>query len=141
MAFGICWRYDNRPEIQNQWEFVLSNFGVTADRAWVRGAPPDWRSYLDAPKIEKVDEIAGDRSFVLLAHPEAKLPGLISLVNFVHPADAVYIFGADNVILTAKDDLGSAVLEDRVYIPTVQHESYSYVAAAMTLYDRLAKGG
>ncbi len=141
MAFGICWRYDNRPDIQNQWEFIFSNFGVTADRAWIRGAPDGFESYLNVPRIEKADEIASPGPFILLAHLEAKIPGLTSLVDFVHPADAIYVFGADNVVLTMADDMGTAEFADKIYIPSVKHESYSYVAAAMTLYDRLAKGG
>ena len=140
--FGVCYRYDHRSEIQNQWEFVLSNYGLLISDVWVRGAPENWESYLEAPKIELADSLPVGRSLVLMAHQEARdLPGLVSLETYVHPSDAIYIFGADNVILTQVDDLGERNLTDRVFIPTIQHEMYSYVAAAITFYDRMAKGG
>lgn len=140
--FGVCYRYDLRSDIQDQWEHVLSNFGLTTDRVWVRGAPEDWQSYLKAPKIDTLADIAGTRPIVVLQHPEAReFPGTVSLVDYVHPADAIYVFGADNVILTEGDDLGGRAVAARVFIPTVALESYSFVAAAMTLYDRFVKNG
>lgn len=140
--FGICYRYDLRSDIQDQWEHVLSNFGLTVDRVWVRGAPADWESYLKAPKVETTADIAGVQPLIVLQHPEARqLPGTESLIDFVHPADAIYVFGADNVNLTDADDIGGRAVAVRVYIPTLSLESYSFVAAAITLYDRLVKNG
>ena len=139
--FGVCYRYDNRLDIMNQWEFVLSNFGLMSGEVWVRGAPAEFESYLKAVHIDKADEIPGDRPLVLLAHTESKVPGLISLVDYVHPVNAIYVFGADNVVFTEEDDIGTKTLDAKVYIPTAQYECYAHIAAAMTFYDRMAKGG
>lgn len=132
---GVCYRYDRHPWLQNQWEFVLSHFGVSG--SWIRHAPADFRSYHKSRKIKTADDLPkGD--LVVLAHPEGRVyRGEVSLADFEHPKKAIYFFGGDDEI---NDDLGQRKPDALVFIPAVNYEMYSFVAAAITLYDRIAKG-
>lgn len=137
--FGVCFRYDRHGWIQNQWEFVLSHF--VPDDVWVRGAPDDWKSYHKPVHIETAKELPKERPLIVLAHPQGRyVQGVESLGIFEHPKDAIYLFGGDDVLLTEEDDLGRKP-DAIVYIPVKKYEMYSFVAAAITLYDRLVKNG
>ena len=137
---GVCFRREQSWE-QDQWSFVFSNFGVT--EIWERGfdGNKDLNIYQPTIKIDTAKELP-DRPLVVLAHIEGRYyQGNESLVDFVHPDDAIYMFGGSMANLTDEDDLGGRVPDHLVYIPSVKCEMYSHAAAYITLYDRLAKNG
>jgi tRNA(Leu) C34 or U34 (ribose-2'-O)-methylase TrmL len=67
--------------------------------------------------------------------------GVLSLYDYVHPSDAIYVFGPDHRNLTWEE----IALEnpDVVYIPvppgSAMREMFSYTAAAIVAYDRIKK--
>jgi tRNA(Leu) C34 or U34 (ribose-2'-O)-methylase TrmL len=80
----------------------------------------------------------GDESFTrVLVQPQngRNLQGEHSLIDFVHPENAVYIFGPDDGHLQA------AAYDTSVYIPQADGRTvlWSHQAAAIVLYDRLVK--
>ncbi len=128
--------------MQDQWSWVFSNFGITD--IWERG----WQGSTDADiyqpviRIDTAAELPAERPLVVLAHPDSQyIKGNQSLVDFVHPADAIYLFGSSYGNLSDEDDLGGRKPDALVYIPTVEHECYAHSAAYITLWDRYIKWG
>lgn len=78
---------------------------------------------------------------MLQAQDGRYLQGNESLVDFTHPEDAVYLFGASDLNLSIEDDFGAKEPDHLVYIPTIEHEMYSFSAGYITLYDRFVKRG
>ena len=140
MVAGVCFRREGKGWMQDQWSWVFSNFGIT--EIWERGwADDDLNIYQPTIHVELASELP-DRPLVLLAHQEGKyVQGTNSLKNFVHPEDAIYLFGATHVNLSDEDDLGGRVPDRLIYIPSVKYEAYGHSAAYMTLWDRYVKRG
>lgn len=138
--FGVCFRCENRPWIQDQWSWVFSNFGVS--EIWERGTVAgDAKIYQPVTEIETAASLP-NRPLVVLAHPEGRyVKGTESLVDFVHPDDAIYLFGASMANLSDEDDLGGRVPDHTIFIPSVEYEMYSFAAGYLTLYDRFVKRG
>lgn len=145
MAAGVCFKSEHRGWKQDQWSWVFSNFGIT--EIWERGADHDGERgkdgsiYQPTIKIDTAAELP-ERPLIVLAPVEGRyIQGDQSLADFVHPEDAVYLFGATQANLNNEDDLGDRVPDALVYIPTVKLECYSHSAAYMTLWDRYVKRG
>jgi tRNA(Leu) C34 or U34 (ribose-2'-O)-methylase TrmL len=70
----------------------------------------------------------------------AFVKGTESLVDFVHPLDATYVFGPDSRHMT-DDDLSVNFLA-RVYIPTDPTGTSLFAGSAFSvlMYDRMQKG-
>ena len=126
--------------IMQQWDFLLTNFGVTPDRAWVRDY--DKANYLghytqlfDSSKLM-------DRPIVIVQPPNGVyIAGEESLIDFNHPEDAVYIFGNDYKHLT-EEMLEGLVSDHTVYVPqSTHHDMYAITAASCVFYDRMVKSG
>lgn len=128
-------------EYLNQWDYALTNF--PPDELFVVGNLGDYTSKIVGRAI-LLDSVADLplKPLILMAPANGmNIAGDWSLVNFNHPAEAVYLFGSDTGFLSEVDLDGRAV-DYKVYIPTASDdEMYSFMAAAVTLYDRLVKHG
>lgn len=104
--------------LSTELDYVARSFGLTA--AQVHEEPP-----ANLP--------------IILIQPQDgfHVQGESSLVDFVHPDDCVYLFGASNGHLELNQDVAA-----KVYIP---HQPtwnlFASQAAAIVLYDRLVKRG
>ena len=128
--------------MQDQWSWVFSNFGITD--LWERDGPDstDGKIYQDTIKIDTAAELPAERPVIVLAHPDSRhIKGNQSLDYFVHPDDAIYLFGGSQANLNDEDDLAGVVPYALVYIPTVKHEMYSHAAGYIVLRDRYVKRG
>lgn len=114
------------PQSETQWDFVLSNF--KPDEVVVLGDYEPTSKVLRSARRSLPTE--GER--VILAPQNGRyISGTIALCDFTHPEHATYIFGPDNAHL---HDIEG---DHYVYIPTdTHHEMYSWVAGAVTLWDR-----
>ena len=142
MSIGICFKSEHRGWMQDQWSWLFSNFGVT--EIWERGWNGSTDANLSQPtmKIDTAAELSAKRPVIVLAAADGKyVQGDQSLVDFIHPENAIYLFGGSKSNLNDEDDLGGVVPDALVYIPTVEHEMYSHAAAYITLYDRYVKRG
>lgn len=140
--FGVCFKSEHRGWMQDQWSWVFSNFGVT--EIWERdcGECGDAEIYQPVTKINTAAELPAGRPLIVLSPQEAKfIPGTVSLSDFVHPDDAIYLFGGSMANLNDEDDLGGRVPDAVIYIPTVSLEMHSHNAAYVTLWDRYVKRG
>lgn len=115
-----------------QWDFVLSHW--TVDDIYLIGdIPASSKPFKEAARLPMLGNLPRDATLVCMA-PAAGLhvQGDVSLSAFEHPQDAIYIFGSNHHHLQAECDF-----DYKVFIETsTHHEMYSYVAAAITLYDR-----
>jgi hypothetical protein len=138
--FSVCLVIEDRePEWYNQWGYVLSHW--KPEFLYLIGEEINvaYKPFRQGILVQSAEEI-NHGPLVLLQPQVAKitLPNE-SLVPFVHPASCVYMFGAD------RQDFSSVFLGNRqpdniVYIPTEgDMEMYSWVAGAVTMYDRLLK--
>ena len=146
MSYGICFKSEHRGWMQDQWSWVFSNFGVT--EIWERdadhqgGRGKDGSIYQPTIKIDTAAELPIDRPLVILAPPAGQfIQGSDPLNTFVHPEDAIYLFGGTQDNLNDEDDLGGRLPDSIIFIPFVKHECYSHSAAYMTLWDRFCKRG
>ncbi len=131
--------------MQDQWSWVFSNFGITdiweydADHDGQRGK--DGSIYQDVKCIQTAADLPPEPSLIVLAPIDGRfVQGENSLKDFVHPEDAIYMFGGSHSVLTL-DDLGGRTPDHTIYIPTVKHEMYSFAAGYITIWDRLLKRG
>lgn len=128
--------------MQDQWSWVFSNFGVIEiwERGWAGSRDAD--VYQSVIRIDTAVELPDDRPLVVLAYFAGRyIQGNESLKDFMHPDDAIYLFGGSYGNLNDEDDLGGRVPDALIYIPSVEHECYSHSAAYMTLWDRYVKRG
>ena len=141
MSVGVCFRRENKSWEQDQWSFVFSNFGIT--NIWERGVDDnrDYNIYQKPVPVRTAAQLP-QRPIVVLAPEDGNhIKGTVSLTDYVHPEDAIYLFGSSNAALSDEEDLGGVIPEACVYIPTVKHEMYAHAAGYITLYDRMVKRG
>lgn len=137
---GVCFRREKYWE-QDQWSYIFSNFGVSD--IWEVGDDDnsDLKIYQPTVKIETASELPTDRPLVVLAPQEGTyIQGSENLKTFVHPKNAIYLFGPSHHQLN-EDDMGGRVADHYVYIPLVECEAFATGAAYMTLWDRVQKSG
>jgi len=135
MAFDIAC-FPGKSE--NQWAYVLlhsqpRNVYVFKGGLWA--TPFD-----DAIEVATAEDIPG--TLVLLAPPDGKnYQGSTDLNSFAHPEECCYIFGHDTESLSS-GEMGERDPDHSVYVETdTVDKMWSWVAAAVTLYDRRSKGG
>ena len=146
MSAGVCFKSEHRGWMQDQWSWVFSNFGITeiwerdADHEGERGK--DGSIYQQTIKIDTAAELPDDRPIIVLAPDEGRyIRGEQNLMDFVHPEDAIYLFGATQANLSDENDLGGRVPDALVYIPSKKLEMFSHAAGYVTLWDRYVKRG
>jgi len=114
-------------ESENQWDYMLTHF------------QPDHivllNDYQPSGQILKgaLREFPDDSPKIFFTPKDAyRISGEISLVDFVHPEHATYIFGSDH------EHTLEMVCDQKVYIPLDDKcEMYSWTAAAIVFWDRL----
>jgi hypothetical protein len=142
---AACVYYTEDEFFQNQWDYVLLNFGIEKVYVYVGDiehfdiSNDRWLKYHRPTKnigftlINSYSEIVEDRVFLNSLNSET-MPGIINIENYKHPENACYIFGSDSGMFYS--DLAG----ERVYIPSCSDlDMYSWVAAATVFYDRKLK--
>ena len=139
LMFGVCSPHPQREIWLNQWEYLFAHFAP--DCIWVLNAPDDARYYSTVNRIATLAELP-ESPLILLAAPSSQyVRGDKSLMNFEHPKSAIYLFGGDHINFSERDFRDRAP-DHRVYVPTASHdETYSWIAGAITFYDRAVKLG
>lgn len=136
---GVCFKREPKNWMQDQWSFTFSNFGIVNiwERDFLAG---DSEIYQKTISINTAEELP-DKPLVVLAPKDGRFfKGTISLVDFEHPEEAIYLFGGSHSVLT-EEEMGNRKPDYTVYIPTVRYELYAFSTANITLYDRLVKRG
>lgn len=137
--FAVCFRSESHATLQDQWSYLFSNFGVT--EIWELGEPLGQKIYQPTTKILTAEELPKQRPLVVLAPAEGRyIQGNESLKDFVHPDDAIYMFGGSHLNLN-EDDMGNRIADHYVYIDLVKYECFAHSAGYMVLWDRYMKRG
>lgn len=141
----VCITYTNNNTFQSQWDYVLSHF--VPNTIYVIGAPKKDvfegnNVFKTAKHIKTAEKLPKNKPLVLMAPINGRyIKGTKSLVSFTHPKNATYLFGPDNMHLS-EDHMGSRKPDYKVYIPAdTKDDMYSFMAAAITFYDRRIKNG
>jgi len=144
-TLAVCIHYTNSSCFQNQWDYVLSHYNLT--NLYIIGAPKkdvfDGNNvFKTAQLIKNAEKLPKNKPLILMAPKNGRyVQGTVSLIDFVHPSHATYFFGPDNLHVS-EDILGSRQPDHKVYIPTKTKDNiYSFIAAAITFYDRMVKHG
>jgi hypothetical protein len=134
---GVCLAWPTNEKYRDQWAYILSNFAV--DNVWVVGCPDSYCQFFPGAVFMDHQSELPDYPIVVCQPPDARyVKGEINLMNFSHPEHAIYVFGLDNNNLSEDDLKGEP--DYKVFIPTAKNEMWSWVAAAVVLYDRASKG-
>jgi len=137
---GVCFHREKDWE-QDQWSYLFSNLGVS--EIWELGddGNRNWDIYQPSIKIATAAELP-KRPLVVLAPQEGRfIQGNENLKDFIHPENAIYLFGPSHLNLNDEEHMGGRVAEHYVYLPLVESECFSHAAAYMTLWDRKVKNG
>jgi hypothetical protein len=121
----------------NQWDYAISHW--IPDHVYVVGdiSIP----FRGAIRLPCLGYLSAGTTVLLAPQNGARFQGDESLADFSHPTDATYIFGSNHRHLTDAE-MGGLSPTHKVFIPTESHhEMHSFVAAAITLYDRSVKSG
>lgn len=135
----LCFEQQTDMGCKTQWHHVLNNF--QPDEVCIVGSQQEGKLiWPNATYLNSYSDLIPLGSLII-ASPETgqSIPGTLNLKDFTHPEDATYVFGHDNLILQASEFEGKTY--SAVYVPTIEMEMWSWVAAAVILYDRLVKNG
>jgi len=142
MAFGVCFNFEDQLLYRDQWIVVCDNY--LPDYVYDRN-PPDVELDDIYYKWTPVDSIsdgiargtAEGLTPVLITPLNAQIiPGEISLKDYTHPTNALYVFGDDNN--TLDNDYG---ITDKVYVHSLNQQVtyWSFMVASIVLFDRVSK--
>lgn len=125
---------------ENQWAYVLQHFTPRTLYTFPGHGGQTTTPFQGAVEVASVAAIPS--SVVLFSPQNANAyPGETSVSLFIHPIDCCYLFGADNDHQLAAH-MNGATLAAKVYIPTdTTDHMWSWVAAAVAIFDRRCKGG
>lgn len=137
----VCIAGDMRGHELYQWEFVLGHWPVDAVLAYGGDRPSDWPGKGPLSKALFVDELVPRDKPVVVFSPtgSSNFPPTLKLQDFIHPRDAVYVFGSNH------RSLERSVVPDPDAIVEVEcarhRDMWSFMAAAVVLRDRLVRHG
>lgn len=140
--YGISCEWDPKSSARSAWDYLTTAYGTHLyerpnpgggcrnDEYWVTGVP-------DIPSLTQYGTPIIISPF--LGHD---VQGTINLYDFVHPADAIYVFGPDYRNLTW-EDISIYPKPPVVYIEVPpgneSREMHAYITAGIVLYDRAVK--
>ncbi len=143
MKVCIVWGIDTH---QKAWDYLLMACDIWADDIYVvvlegfdSKIPPPSKITGSANIITSIEHLPPGPLVVACPEVANHMPGNTSLYECVHPEDAIYVFGADNISFHP-NMFGERAVGQKVYVPSrTDTHMNSHVAAAMILYDRRYK--
>jgi hypothetical protein len=127
---------------EKQWEYILSNF--QSDKIYIMesthectgtvcSGQPHVQTISDVPEAATMPVICLT-PFISFYFKGTKIP----LQDFVHPTDAIYVFGPNNTHLDPSEFFPNGETYQEVYIPNdTNDEMFSQTVYAVTMWDRL----
>ena len=137
--FDVCLVVTPGQHWEQQWSYLLSHF-KPRDVYTIGALDRKVKPFDNYVQVENANEVPG--TLVLLAPVLGRyVQGEVAIQDFQHPEDCCYMFGGDNSTMS-DDFLAGRDPEHKVFIPTDSRDDmYSFMAGAITLYDRLIKNG
>lgn len=133
MTNVAIWVSNSREE--NEFDYALSN--IKADEIYLYGSYQPTNNLLrDRKQITTANELPQVPLVLVLPLTARNFVPTTSLLDFVHPTDATYVFGPNNEHLT-DEFMGGRVADHIIYIPTdTMDEMFNYTACLITLWHR-----
>lgn len=136
--FGIAFFSEEDEHLTDQWGYLLMSFGLQKQTWEIGGKRLRWANHIDAPS--QLPKKAPAVLFSPRTAHYAPLRGIMSLDNFWHPMEAIYLFGPAHRPLTHAD-LDGVNCDQKVAIDTpTDTELFPSMAAALAVWDRMTKG-
>ncbi len=143
MTTAVCLPLPRNGQYQMQWDYILSS--CPPDALYVIGdeeqAPStNVFSRLSAIYVADASDLPSASQLVVLAPPNGRyIQGNISLEDFAHPTDAIYLFGGD-IDFLSETEMNNRQADSLVYVPTESADDlFSWVAYAIVMWDRKSK--
>ena len=141
--FSVCISIPRNEKEEDQWSYVLSHWQPSLLYLIGPGIVPYGNNvFKQGVQIDSTASLPKDQPLILLAPLLGRyIQGTELIIDFIHPVNAIYMFGPNNLNLELDSDILQGRSPDHiVYIPVDTHdEMYSWTAAVVTLYDRSAK--
>lgn len=117
---------------ESEWDYAISNLSPDGVTYCLGSYQPTHNPFRDAPRIDSLAELpTGIPKVVIAPFTSRNHAPSVSLVDFVHPEDAIYIFGPNN------EHLEAAEVDHVVVIPTdTKDEMFNYMSYLVTMWDR-----
>ena len=135
-VLALALHADQTQAALNYWAGLLAVFQVDAIY-YFGGNAEHWGAFKHMRDAIPYEAPVGAEVVIVTPQGAQAMPGEIELSSFAHPANAVYVFGADDAVLDVPFE------GPRVYIPTrdLSAELWSHQAGAALLWDRAVRGG
>ena len=137
--FGVCLLH---PELSqehelDQWIYLCHSYGV--DKIFVVGNSFNRKG---VTSISHASDLLEDNELVIVQPKEAReIKGHVSLYNYTHPKDVVYVFGPSDGVLRGAHIHGLDE-HNSLYIEMPEGgELHAPLAGSIVLYDRWSKLG
>lgn len=140
MTVTLAWVYGDEVE-GSEWSLLLHTFPPDTPLVLL-GQDVKWRPHRGgAAVVADLATVAPDAEVVVCAPRNGEhVQGDRALPGFIHPENALYVFGADDQHFAPELLAGRSA--SYVYVPTAGDlQLHSYEAAMLVLYDRQVKGG
>lgn len=129
--------------MQKQWDYALLTLRM--DKIYVIGKKKDKplsKIFHDCIMISGIADLPKTTPLIIINPENGRyVQGVTSLVDFTHPASAIYLFGSDEGFLSPNNLKGHSI-KDKVYIPAeTDDQMFSYMAFAVVMWDRKMKRG
>jgi len=136
--FGVAFFSEEDEHLTDQWGYLLMSFGLQKQTWEIGGKRLRWANH-----IESASQLPKNAPTVLFsprtAH-YAPLRGVMSLDNYWHPVNAIYLFGPSHRHLEHAD-IDGVPCDQKVAIDTPKEtDLFPSMAAALALWDRMTKG-
>lgn len=128
---------------RDEWNLAFLHFAP--DHVYALGADTEWEPYRQpytrVPTLASLVIPPGTKLVIFAPTNGEHVQGTESLVTFVHPEDALYVFGQDHQHFDPAL-LGGRTPDHLVYVPTLgDAQMHSYTAGLLMFYDRAVKRG
>ncbi len=139
LMFDVCVIAGSGDKWADQWSYVLSHWKPR--RVYLIGdADRRLKPFRNVIEIESANGLPDLPLVVMQPESSRYIKPTLMISEFIHPNEVIYLFGSDHLHLT-EDHIGGREAQI-VAIPTDSHdEMYSWIACAVTLFDRASRHG
>lgn len=134
---GVCLITPEQGEAHEVDQWVYLSWAMSLDGVW---ATDTAYGRSGVTTIKSLSDLPPANLIVVQPLNGANIKGTEPLSTFIHPPNALYIFGASNTIMAERDIAGVSI-HSKVYIASISGtELHAPIAGAMVLFDRASKG-
>ncbi len=137
--FDVCLIAGSGEKWGDQWSYVLSHW-KPRNVYLIGNVDRRLKPFRSVIEIESAADLPDLPVVVMQPDTSRYVKPSQTIAEFLHPDECIYLFGSDHIHLTDEHTGGRDIRV--VSIPTDTHdEMYSWIAGAVTLFDRASRHG